>query len=151
MNFDGASKGNPGLLGYGAVIRGEIGEFLEVVNGQAGYVSNNIAEIATLEEGLKWAIDNGLSKVVINGIINKHFLNWRLNSWIPRIYDHLYKLEDFQIQHVYREGNQVVDLLANHRINNVQPSVFSNANTVNREILQRLQEDAAHIPKFGIG
>ncbi|GLJ48133.1 hypothetical protein SUGI_1016350 [Cryptomeria japonica] len=83
MNFDGASKGNPGLSGYGAVIRDEKGSFIGAICGQAGVVSNNIVEIIALEEGLKWAITNRLtkvviegdSKVVLNGITNKRFMN----------------------------------------------------------------------------
>ncbi|XP_059067080.1 uncharacterized protein LOC131858105 [Cryptomeria japonica] len=63
MNVDGASKGNPGLSGYGAIIRYEKGEFIGAVTGQEGFVSNNIAEITALEEGLKWATANGLTKV----------------------------------------------------------------------------------------
>ncbi|GLJ07913.1 hypothetical protein SUGI_0076990 [Cryptomeria japonica] len=143
MNVDGASKGNPGLSGYGAIIRYEKGEFIGAVTGQEGFVSNNIAEITALEEGLKWATANGLtkvviegdSKVVINEIINKHFLNWRLGSWIPRIYDHLLKLEDYQIHHTYREGNQVADLLANHGLDILLPTILSTANAVNSDIL----------------
>ncbi|GLJ07917.1 hypothetical protein SUGI_0077130 [Cryptomeria japonica] len=50
MNFDGASKGNLGLSGYGAVIRDEKGEFIGAVSGQAGFVSNNIVEITALEK-----------------------------------------------------------------------------------------------------
>lgn len=141
------------------VIRDEKGEFIGAVSGQAGFVSNNIAEIIALEEGLKWATTNGLtkvviegdSKVVINGIINKHFLNWWLGSWIPRIYDHLLKFKDYQIQHTYQEGNQVADLLANHELDILLPAVLSTANAINRDILERLQEDVAHIPKSRMG
>ncbi|XP_057863185.2 uncharacterized protein LOC131071386 [Cryptomeria japonica] len=62
MNFDGASKGNSGLSGFGAVIRDEEGNLVGEICGQAGFVSNNIAEITTLEEGLKWVTANGITK-----------------------------------------------------------------------------------------
>ncbi|GLJ10006.1 hypothetical protein SUGI_0119990 [Cryptomeria japonica] len=83
MNFDGASKGNSGLSGFGAVIRDEEGNLVGEICGQAGFVSNNIAEITTLEEGLKWVTANGITKVVIegdskvilSGIVNQRFMN----------------------------------------------------------------------------
>ncbi|GLJ41805.1 hypothetical protein SUGI_0865260 [Cryptomeria japonica] len=141
MNFDGASKGNPGLSGYGAVVRDEEGNLLGAVCGQVGFVSNNIAEITALE-GLKWATDNGImkvvvegdSKVILNRIINQRFINWQLDTWIPRIYEYLKKFEDYHIQHTFYEGNQVVDLLANHGIANILPTVLSPVNAVNRDL-----------------
>ncbi|GLJ08679.1 hypothetical protein SUGI_0093520 [Cryptomeria japonica] len=159
MNFDGASKGNLGLSGYGAVIRDEKGNLIGAVCGQVCFVSNNIAEITALEEGLKWAFANGVSKVVIegdskvvlNGITSKRFMNWRLDIWIPRIYGYLQKFKDCHVQHTFHEGNQVADLLANHGIDNSLPAVLSPAITVNRDLHQRLLEDIAHIPKSGIG
>ncbi|GLJ13809.1 hypothetical protein SUGI_0220390 [Cryptomeria japonica] len=159
MNFDGASKGNLGLSGYGVVIRDEKGNLIGVVCGQVGFVSNNIVEITTLEEGLKWAYANGVSKVVIegdskvvlNGITNKRFMNWRLDTWIPRIYGYLQKFEDYHVQHTFREGNQVADLLANHGIDNSLSAILSPTITVNKDLHQRLLEDIAHIPKSGIG
>ncbi|GLJ15393.1 hypothetical protein SUGI_0252690 [Cryptomeria japonica] len=159
MNFDGASKGNPGISGFGAVVRDEEGNLVGVVCGQAGLVSNNIAEIITLEEGLKWASTNDISKVVIEGdskvilggVIKKRFTNWCLNAWIPRIYGHLQKFTDYHIQHTFHEGNQVADLLANHGIARTLPAVLSPANAGNRDLQHRLLENRAHIPRPGVG
>ncbi|GLJ04731.1 hypothetical protein SUGI_0002170 [Cryptomeria japonica] len=137
-------------------IRDEEGKLVGAVCGQAGFVTNNIA---ALEEGLKWATTNGVSKVVIEGdskvilskIIKKHFMNWRLNAWIPWIYCHLQKFTDYHIQHTLHEGNQVADLLANHGIVKTLPAVLSPANVGNEDLQQILYEDRAHIPKSGIG
>ncbi|GLJ54395.1 hypothetical protein SUGI_1168320 [Cryptomeria japonica] len=158
MNFNGASKGNPGAYGFGAVVRDEEGNLVGAVCGQVGFVSNNIAEIIALEEGLKWIATNDIKKVVIEGdskvilskIINHQFTNLRLNAWIPRIYGHLQKFMDYQFQHTYREGNKVADLLANHMIAGTLPVVISPANVGNRDIQQRLLEDRAHIPRARI-
>ncbi|GLJ28515.1 hypothetical protein SUGI_0561030 [Cryptomeria japonica] len=136
MNFDGASKGNPQLSGYKAVVRDEEGNLMGAVCCQADIVSNNITEITALEDGLKWETANGITKVVIegdskvilNGVINHHFMNWRLNSWIPRMYSHLQKLKDYNIQHIFHKGNQVADLLANHGIAKILPPVLSPKN-----------------------
>ncbi|GLJ44531.1 hypothetical protein SUGI_0935020 [Cryptomeria japonica] len=159
LNFDGASKGNPGLSGYIVVIRDKKGNLIGAVCGQVGFVSNNIAEITALEEGLKWAFANGLpkvviegdSKVVLNGITNKRFMNWQLDTWIPRIYGYLQKFKDYHVQHTFCEGNQVANLLANHEIDNSLLAILSPAITVNRDLHQRLLEDIDHIPKSSIG
>ncbi|GLJ49079.1 hypothetical protein SUGI_1035360 [Cryptomeria japonica] len=158
MNFDGASKGNPGASGFGAVVRDEEGNLVAAVCGQAGFVSNNIVEITALEEGLKWTTSNDIKKVVIEGdskvilsrIIKHCFTNWHLNAWIPRIYGHLQKFMNYQIQHTLREGNQVADLLANHGIVGTLPAVLSPANVGNKDIQQRLLEDRARIPRTRI-
>lgn len=51
LNFDGASKGNPGITGYGGVIRNAQGIQLKVYFGSIGWNTNNAAEL----EGL-WAV-----------------------------------------------------------------------------------------------
>ncbi|GLJ15328.1 hypothetical protein SUGI_0251370 [Cryptomeria japonica] len=103
INFDGASRGNLGLLGFGVVVRDEEGSFLGAICGPSGIVSNNVAEIATLEEGLKWVIANkhskvvmeGDSEIILNGVNIKRFTNWRLNTWIPRIDQLIQKFEGY--------------------------------------------------------
>ncbi|XP_057834757.1 uncharacterized protein LOC131045226 [Cryptomeria japonica] len=158
MNFDGASKGNLGASGFGAIVRDEEGNLVGAVCGQAGFVSNNIAEIIALEEGLKWTAVNdikkvvieGDSKVILSGIINHWFTNWQLNAWIPRIYGHLQNFTDYQFQHTYHKGNKVANLLANHGIAGTLPAVISPVNARNRDIQHRLLEDRAHIPRTGI-
>ncbi|GLJ31485.1 hypothetical protein SUGI_0631840 [Cryptomeria japonica] len=103
LNFDGASHGNLSLSGFGAVVRDEEGSFVGAICGPSGIVSNNVAEITTLEEGLKWVIANkqsnnvieGDSQIILNGVNKKIFTNWRLNTWIPRIDQLIQKLEDY--------------------------------------------------------
>ncbi|XP_057825648.2 uncharacterized protein LOC131037506 [Cryptomeria japonica] len=93
LKFDGASRGNPGLSGFGAMVKDEEGSFVGAICGPSGIVSNNVAEITTLEEGLKWVISNkqskvaieGDSQIILNGVNKKRFTNWRLNAWISRI------------------------------------------------------------------
>ncbi|GLJ42719.1 hypothetical protein SUGI_0885630 [Cryptomeria japonica] len=58
LNFDGASRGNQGLSGFGVVVKAEEGSFIGAICGPSGIVSNNVAEIIVLKEGLKWVIAN---------------------------------------------------------------------------------------------
>ncbi|XP_059068266.1 uncharacterized protein LOC131858830 [Cryptomeria japonica] len=121
LNFDGASKGNPGRGGLGAIVRDEFGNILKAFSGSGGFVTNNVAEISALEVGLKWCatksmdklVIEGDSQIILNGISLSKFQNWRLNNWLSRIKMLLDSLGDYHIQHMFREGNKATDALAN--------------------------------------
>lgn len=53
MNFDGASRGNPGKTGIGGVIRNKAGEIVHIYCRALGESTNNEAEFAALEQVLK--------------------------------------------------------------------------------------------------
>jgi ribonuclease HI len=53
MNFDGASKGNPGWTGMGGVIRDSQGKIIWLYTGSLGNSTNNAAEFGALETGLE--------------------------------------------------------------------------------------------------
>ncbi|GLJ49221.1 hypothetical protein SUGI_1039330 [Cryptomeria japonica] len=159
LNFDGASCGNLGLSGFGAVVRDEDSSFVGAICGKSGIVSNNVAEITTLEEGLNWVIANnhlkvvieGDSQIILNGVTKKSYTNWRLNEQIPRI-DHLIqKLEDYQVKHIYHEGNCVADLLANQGVIESQTKVISVADSVFKDLSVLLEMDRDKITRKGIG
>jgi ribonuclease HI len=67
VNFDGASKGNPGHLGYGAVIRNNLGQIQILTAGNLGYDTNNSAEIWGLIKGVQMALDQNLTCLIIEG------------------------------------------------------------------------------------
>ncbi|XP_059068961.1 uncharacterized protein LOC131859347 [Cryptomeria japonica] len=67
MNFDGASRGNPGESRYGTIIRDEFGDMVGVKYGTMGVSTNNIAEVIALEVGLEWCVEKGVYKVMIEG------------------------------------------------------------------------------------
>ncbi|XP_057856262.1 uncharacterized protein LOC131065693 [Cryptomeria japonica] len=85
MNFDGASRGNPGKFGYGAIIRNEFGNFVWAKYGSLG-INTNMAELAGLLDGLEWCVAHGIqdvevegdSQIILNGISNQNFENWKL-------------------------------------------------------------------------
>jgi ribonuclease HI len=45
LNFDGASKGNPGPAGFGAVFQNDQSHILHIITGGIGYDSNNATEL----------------------------------------------------------------------------------------------------------
>lgn len=58
IEADGGSRGNPGLAGYGAVVRdARTGEVLAEVSEPIGRATNNVAEYTGLLAGLRAAAD----------------------------------------------------------------------------------------------
>ena len=56
VEADGGSRGNPGLAGYGAVVRdARTGEVLAEVSEPIGRATNNVAEYGGLLAGLRAA------------------------------------------------------------------------------------------------
>jgi ribonuclease H / adenosylcobalamin/alpha-ribazole phosphatase len=56
VEADGGSRGNPGLAGYGAVVRdASTGEVLAEVSEAIGHATNNVAEYSGLLAGLRAA------------------------------------------------------------------------------------------------
>jgi ribonuclease HI len=81
LNFDGCSKGNPGLSGAGAVI------YNNNIEVWAGYsfvdtsATNNQAEYTGLIIGLKYAVDNQIQDLLVQGdsqlVIIKRLKHWK--------------------------------------------------------------------------
>ncbi|KAL6641030.1 hypothetical protein ACP70R_019211 [Stipagrostis hirtigluma subsp. patula] len=67
LHFDGASKGNPGKAGAGAVLMTEDGRVISRLREGLGVVTNNVAEYRGLILGLKYAIRHGFKKIKVYG------------------------------------------------------------------------------------
>eukprot|EP00253_Pinus_taeda_P011321 PITA_11321 len=59
LNFDGASRGNPGLAGIGGVIRNHRGEILYIYSQALGEATNNEMEFAAMEKALEFCTKTG--------------------------------------------------------------------------------------------
>ena len=81
---DGACKGNPGMGGWGALLK--FGEREKEINGYQSFTTNNIMELMAVIEALKTVPNPSEieittdSKYVKNGITNWIF-NWKRNGW----------------------------------------------------------------------
>lgn len=90
-------------------------------------VTNNIAELDALIEGLPLCKDLDIRKVAIEGdsqIINNALRmtrpqKWKLNSRLGRALELLEYFEDILFNHIYREGNIEVNKLANLGANGI--------------------------------
>ncbi|CAN5867772.1 bifunctional RNase H/acid phosphatase [soil metagenome] len=63
VEADGGSRGNPGVAGYGAMVRdGDTGELLAERAAPLGKASNNVAEYSGLIAGLQAVLDLGMAQ-----------------------------------------------------------------------------------------
>jgi len=53
LNFDGASKGNPGEAGFGVVFHNRKGNILLISVGSMGHTTNNMADLGVLQKVFK--------------------------------------------------------------------------------------------------
>ena len=65
FNIDGTSKGNPGMVGFGGVIRDEQGCIKDIFHSHLGVATNNMAELMALEKFLEILIESNLHNFII--------------------------------------------------------------------------------------
>ncbi|XP_057843164.2 uncharacterized protein LOC131052593 [Cryptomeria japonica] len=121
LNFDGASRGNPGPVGIGCCLHDEAGRELAKLAKPIGIEFNNKEEILALVEGLLLCQNRGISKlaikgdstIIINGLGKGSLPNWKLNVILSRALSLLKEFNKMTFNHIYREGNSKADELAN--------------------------------------
>lgn len=122
LEFDGASKGNPGQAGAGAVLRTEDGNLICRLREGLGIATNNVAEYRAMILGLKYALSKGFTSIRVMGDSKLVCMQvqglWKVkNQNIIKWYEEAKKLKDrflsFQIDHVLRDLNSDADAQAN--------------------------------------
>lgn len=122
---DGASRGNPGLAGAGAVILGPDGRVIKRLRSFLGTATNNVAEYRAMLMALKAARAIGARSVRVYAdselVVRQVRGEYRVKSpdLIP-LYEELMELvggfRDFRVSHIPREKNRDADVLANEAI-----------------------------------
>ena len=153
LNFDGASKGNPGEAGFGGIFRDHQGRPLLIYYGSIGWDTNNSAELEGLWQGLQLAQLNNFFPLEIEGdsqiLINmaqkllqgsppsRGSDSWRLTAGLELIAHWMQQNKAIVLKHVKRSGNKVADLLANKGVTSDQ-IIFAGplTNLNDRKILQ---------------
>ncbi|KAF8086758.1 hypothetical protein N665_0613s0026 [Sinapis alba] len=122
IEFDGASKGNPGLSGAAAVLKTEDGSLICKVRQGLGIATNNAAEYHGLILGLKHAIERGYKKIKVKGdsklICMQIKGKWKVNNEVlSKLHEEAKQLTSecisFEISHVLRNLNSAADEQAN--------------------------------------
>jgi ribonuclease HI len=121
-NIDGASCGNPGIAACGGIFRDHNADFVYGFAEPLGTCSAYVAEMSGFMRAIEIAfhkqwnhlwIESDLSTVVSAFINSDHQVAWSLRTrWHNALFmaRHMHVI----VTHIYREGNQVADLLANH-------------------------------------
>ncbi|KAD3642153.1 hypothetical protein R6Q59_004801 [Mikania micrantha] len=122
LEFDGASKGNPGQAGAGAVLRTDDGTLICRLREGLGIATNNVAEYRAVILGLRYALSKGFTSIRVMGDSKLVCMQvqglWKVkNQNISKLYEEAKKLKDkfncFQIDHVLRGLNSDADTQAN--------------------------------------
>lgn len=126
IEFDGASKGNPGISGAGAIVRADDGSMVCRLREGVGFATNNVAEYRSVILGLKFALKKGFKKVRAKGDSNLVCMQvkglWKTKNQnmadLCKVTKELKaKFLSFTIDHVPRELNSQADAQANLAIN----------------------------------
>ncbi|XP_022638906.1 uncharacterized protein LOC106765436 isoform X1 [Vigna radiata var. radiata] len=126
LEFDGASKGNPGKSGAGAVLRAVDGSLICRLREGLGVATNNAAEYRAMILGMKYALKKGFTGIRIQGdsklVCMQIDGSWKVkNENLSTLYKVAKELKDkfssFQINHVLRNFNSDADAQANLAIN----------------------------------
>lgn len=126
IEFDGASKGNPGQAGAGAVVRTSDGSLICKLRQGLGTVTNNAAEYRAIILGLKYALEKGYKSVRAIGdsklVCNQLNGVWKVKHQnMSDLHGEAKKLKEkflsFEISHVLREFNSEADAQANLAVN----------------------------------
>lgn len=125
LEFDGASKGNPGQAGAGAVLRADDGSLTCRLQEGLGTATNNVAEYRALILGLKYALKKGFTSIRVQGdsklICSQVQGLWNVKAQnMSDLFEEAKKLKEkflyFEINHVLREFNSEADVQANSAV-----------------------------------
>ena len=136
MKFDGASQGNPGPGGSGAVLLMRENGYLQPIAVTARHINdstntNNQAEYRALLDGLELAAAQGVSHIHIVGdsalVVNQTKglarVNFRLRALAHQVQQRLAPFQSIQIENVPRERNQAADFLSTLRTKGEEPLI----------------------------
>ncbi|GLJ49051.1 hypothetical protein SUGI_1034820 [Cryptomeria japonica] len=121
LNFDGASKGNPGRAGGGGVFRDDKGNIMAVYAEAYGWESAYYAEARALFRGIQIAAEQGWTRleiegdcmIIVNALNNEGYGHWNNDVLIQNARLLCTTFQEWKCMHVYREGNRLADVMAN--------------------------------------
>ena len=148
LQFDGGSRGNPGVGGAGAVLYKNDQEEWSKTFYLGDNVTNNQAEYKGLIGGLKHVSTLDLPNLLVEGdsnlVINQVSGTWRVkNDELKILHDEVQefinKIKDIRFQHIPRNENKRADQLANEAMdrkqdmNNIMSSWINTESKIERK------------------
>ncbi|MDW7675663.1 MAG: ribonuclease HI family protein [Bacillota bacterium] len=122
---DGASRGNPGNAGIGAVIYNEKEEIIAELSEYIGESTNNVAEYTAVIRALETGLELGGVEITLytdSELLTKQILgSYKVrNEGLIPLYKQVLNLkaeyDKFAVVHVKREFNKLADKLANQAV-----------------------------------
>jgi len=122
-NTDGASKGNPGISGCGGIFRDHAAEAILCFAEPHGFTNSYYVELCAFMRVVEIAHQNNWhniwietdSALVVMAANSSDQVPWELrNRWL-NVMTNLNTM-NYLVSHIFREGNQIADLLANHSL-----------------------------------
>ncbi|KAL5700094.1 ribonuclease H [Ranunculus cassubicifolius] len=118
INCDGASIGNPGNAGWGAVIRNSKCDILFTISVSIGVATNFLAECLAILEAVEFAVDKGMNLIWVESDSMAASLNFQKNKppWQLRGRWAVCRNRALNIiiSHTLREANFAADTAAKH-------------------------------------
>ena len=128
LQFDGGSRGNPGLCGAGAVLFDKDDNQIFTISEKVSERNtNNYAEYMALFLGLQSALKSNILDLEVQGdsklVVMQVTKQWSIKSenLIPiynKIQDLIPQFNDISFNHILRNKNKVADKLANLAMDN---------------------------------
>jgi ribonuclease HI len=157
LNFDGSvHHDGSGRASIGGVIRDCYGRTMLAFAERTPHAGVGEVEARALIRGLHLALHNGCDRLVVEGddltlvrLLRGESPHTRI-SWAT--YDHIIQLlcrfRDVEVQHVYREGNQVADALCHEAYR--CPNVWTAGQPVPAAVWTKLEDDRRGVvqPRF---
>lgn len=130
--IDGASRGNPGEAGAGAVLYDQSGQCVDEVSRSLGRMTNNMAEYRSLIIALREALARNARRVRVftdSELVARQMSGtYRIKSAVLRplfgeAQGLAHQFSEFTINHISREENRIADALANKAIDEASKEI----------------------------
>ncbi|WMV51732.1 hypothetical protein MTR67_045117 [Solanum verrucosum] len=156
-NTDGACRGNPGISSYAFCIRNDQGNLIYAEADTIGIATNLIAETTAIWKALQFILlsiwqslvveSNSLTLIKI--LRGESKMPWEISGMVEFLRSHL-QARNIQLIHTFREGNQLVDHLANEAFNHAVKVQYHNFNQFPSVARKILNMEKSQIPSLRI-
>ena len=129
LQFDGGSRGNPGIAGAGFVLYDEEGNEIYCGRYALEHATNNEAEYSGVVKGLELALSLQICDIIVEGdselVIRQiegvyRVKNANLRTYYKKAIALRKKFDSFQVRHIPRDQNSRADELANEAMDSLK-------------------------------
>ena len=125
LHTDGGARGNPGPAGIGVVVRDGAGKVIGEISKAIGETTNNVAEYTAVIEGLKLALELGVTDIEVRIdsklVVSQLSGDWKIKSdglrgLAVEARRLLNRFSSAKLTHVGRDQNADADKLVNQAL-----------------------------------